>query len=67
MSGAVNSATRGSFPHRKVEEEPNKKQKKGGDKNAVAVLKDVRQLGCVFQDTEPPESLSILRKGTQIL
>ena len=45
-----------SFPHRKVEEQPNKKPKKGGDKSAVAILKDVRQLGCVFQETEPPES-----------
>ena len=56
-----------SFPHRNVEEQPNKKPKEGGDKNAVAILKDVRQLGCVFQDTEPPESSSILRKGTKIL
>ena len=40
-----------SFPHRKVEEQPNKKPKKGGDKNAVATAKDVRQLGRVLQDT----------------
>ena len=26
---------------------------KYGDKSAVAILKDARQLGCVFQDTEP--------------
>ena len=56
-----------SFPHRNVEQQPNKKPKKGGDKNAVAVLFDVRQLGCVFQNTEPPESLSILRKSTIVL
>ena len=31
------------------------------------MLKDVRQLGCVLQDTEPPESLSILRKSTNVL
>ena len=30
-------------------------------------LKDARQLGCVFQDTEPPESLPILRKSTKVL
>ena len=35
-----------------------------GDKSAVALLKNVRQLGCVFQDTEPPESLPISRKST---
>ena len=38
-----------------------KKQKKDGDKSAVAFLKDARQLGCVFQDTEPPESLPYAR------
>ena len=43
------------------------KPKNGGDKSAVAVVKDVRQLGCVFQDTEPPESWSNLRKGTKVL
>ena len=35
--------------------------------SAVAILKDARQLGCVFQDTEPPESLPILRKSTKVL
>ena len=43
-----------SFPHWKVEEQPNKKPKKDGDKSAVAFLKDVRQSVSVFQDTEPP-------------
>ena len=56
-----------SFPHWKVEEEPNKRPKKGGDKSAVATVKDVRQLGCVSQDAEPSESVAISRKGTQIL
>ena len=56
-----------SFPHRKVEEQPNKKPKKGGDKSAVAMVKEVRQLGCVSQDTEPPESSPIPRKGTKVL
>ena len=48
-----------------VEEQPNKKLKKGGDKSAVTTVKSVRQLGCVLQDTEPPESSAILPKGTQ--
>ena len=39
---------------------------KGGDKSAVAIVKDVRQLGCVSQDVEPPESSAILRKGTKV-
>ena len=56
-----------SVPHWKVEEQPNKKPKKGGDKCVVAVVKDVRQFGCVLQDTEPPESSSSLRKGTIVL
>ena len=56
-----------SFAHRKVEEQPNKKPKKDGDKSAVAMIERARQLGCVFQDTEPPESMSILLKGSEIL
>ena len=56
-----------SFPHWKVEEQPNERPTKGGDKSAVAVVKDVRQLGCVSQDTDPPESSAILRKGTKVL
>ena len=41
--------------------------KKNGDKSAVAMLKITRQLGCVFQDMEPPKSSSILRKSSNIL
>ena len=47
-----------SFPHWKVEEQPSEKPKKGGDKSAVATVKDVRLLGCVLQDTEPAGILS---------
>ena len=56
-----------SFPHWRVEAQPNKSPKKGGDKSAVGIMKDVRQLGCVSQDAEPPESSAILRRGTKIL
>ena len=58
--------TQCSFPQWKVEEQPNKRPKKG-DKRAVAITKDVRQLGCVSQDVEPPESAAISRKGTKVL
>ena len=37
---------------------------KNGDKSAVAMLKITRQLGCVYQDMEPPKSSSILRKSS---
>ena len=48
------------FPHYKVDEQPNKKPKKGNipkrresdDKNAVAIVKSVSQLGCVSQDPD---------------
>ena len=49
------------FPHHKVDEQPNKKPKKGyysnkrresDDKNAVAFVKIVSQLGCVSQDSD---------------
>ena len=43
-----------------------KGQKKNGDKIAVAILKNTRQLGCVYQDMEPPKSASILRKSSNI-
>ena len=36
-------------------------------KSAVAMLKITRQLGCVFQDMEPPKSSSILRNSSNIL
>ena len=44
-----------------------KRSKKNGDKSAVAMLKSTRQLGCVFQDMEPPKSSSIFRKSSNIL
>ena len=56
-----------SYAHRQVDEQPCKKSKKNGDKSAVAMLKITRQLGCVFQDMEPPKSSSILRKSSNIL
>ena len=40
--------------------------KKNDDKSAVALLKRTRQLGCVFQEMEPPKSSSILRKSSDI-
>ena len=56
-----------SYAHRQVDEQPGKKSEKNGDRIAVAVLKNTRQLGCVSQDMEPPKSLSILRKRSNIL
>ena len=44
-----------------------KSSKNNGGKSAVAMLKSTRQLGCVFQDMEPPKSSSILRKSPNIL
>ena len=55
-----------SYAHRQVEEQPSKRSKKNGDKSTVAKLKVTRQLGCVFQDMEPPKSSSILRKSSNI-
>ena len=56
-----------SYAHRQVDEQPSKKSQKNGDKSALAILKITRQLGCVFQETEPPKSSSILRKSSNIL
>ena len=47
------------FPHHKVDEQPNKKPKKSDhsqkkrendDRNAVAIVKIVSQMGCASQD-----------------
>ena len=49
------------FPHYKIDEQPNKRPKIGhysqkrresDDKNAVAIVKSVSQLGCVLQDSD---------------
>ena len=37
-----------SYEHRQVDEQPSKKSQKNGDRIAVAILKNTRQLGCVF-------------------
>ena len=55
-----------SYPHRQVDEQPSKRSQKNGDKSAVAIMTNTRQLGCVFQDVEPPTSSSILRKISNI-
>ena len=52
-----------SYAHRQVDEQRSKKIKRNGDKIAVSILKNTRQLVCVFQDMEPPKSSSILRKS----
>ena len=46
---------------------PTKKMKKTGGKGSVASRKNSNQLGCVFQDVEPPKSKSILRKSINTL
>ena len=55
-----------SYAHREVDEQPTERSKKNDDKSAVAILKNTRQLGCVFQDMEPPKSSSTLRKSSTI-
>ena len=42
------------------------KDSKKCDQSAVTMLKSTRQLGCVFQDMEPPKSSSILQKSSNI-
>ena len=56
-----------SYARRQVDEQPDERSNKNGDKSAVAMLKITRQLGCVSQDLEPPKSSSILRKSSNIL
>ena len=51
----------------KFDEHPSKKFQKMVTKVQWLLLKITRQLGCVFQDMEPPKSSSILRKSSNIL
>ena len=53
-----------SYAHRQIDEQPSKRSKKNGAKSAVAMLKETKNLCCVFQDVEPPKSSSILRKSS---
>ena len=53
--------------HAEADSQPMKKVKKSGGTGSVALLKNSKHLGCVFQDTEPPKSKSILRKSTKSL
>ena len=43
------------FRHTEADMQPSKKSKKSGGKGSVAFLKESNQLGCVFQDTDPPK------------
>ena len=53
--------------HREVDSQPNKKPKKTGGKGSVALMMNSKQLGCVFQDVEPPKSEFILPKVPHFL
>ena len=46
--------------HTKADRQPSKKS---GGTGSVALLNESKPLGCVFQDAEPPESKSILRRS----
>ena len=50
-----------SYAHRQVDEQPSKRLQNNGDKSA-GHSSNTRQLGCVFQDMEPPKFSSILLK-----
>ena len=63
----VNSATSARLRTGRLRNNQVKKPNKGGDNSAVTRVKDVRPFGCVFEDTAPPTSSSILRKGTKAL
>ena len=48
-----------------VDSQPNKKPKKSGGLGSVALSKNSKQVGCVFQDIDRSKYKSILRKSTQ--
>ena len=67
LNRSVKFGTECSFRHWKVEEQPHRRPKTGGDRSAAATVKDARQLSCVPQDVEPPESAAISGKGIKNL
>ena len=62
---AVNSSQSARFRTGRLRNTQIQRPKKGGDKSAVAIVKNVRQLGRVSQDAEPPECSTILRMDTE--
>ena len=56
-----------AFRHIEVDSQPSKKPKTSGGKGSVPLLKNSKQLGCVFQEKEPPKSKSISRRSTESL
>ena len=54
-----------SYAHRQVHEQPSKVKKM--TKVQWFFLSITRQLGCVYQDMEPPKSTTILRKISNVL
>ena len=62
----VNSGTSARLGTGRLNINPAKTKKRMVTKVQWAILKDARQLGCVFQDIEPSESSSILRKSTKV-
>ena len=63
----VSSALNAHFPIGRLKSNQTTSRKKGDDKSAVAIVKNVRQLSCVSQDTEPPDFATISRKVTRVL
>ena len=62
----VNSVQSAYFRTGRLKNNP-KKAEKGDGICAVAIVKRVRQLSCVSQDTEPPESAASFWKGLKVL
>ena len=64
LNQVVNSVISACFHTGRLNVKPAKKNRKRmGDKSAVASLKEARQVGYAFQDTDPPESLPISRQS----
>ena len=54
-----------SVRHTEVDSQPSKKPKKSGGKGSVALLKNSKQLGCVFQDMGPKRSVQFSKNNSR--
>ena len=62
----IQTSAKSAYSGTEVDSQPNKKPKKNCGRGSVALLKNSKQSGCVFQDVEPPKSKSIFPEGHKI-
>ena len=63
----ANSAISACAVTKRLTVSPTRRRRKVVEKDLLPLMKNSNQLGCAFQEMEPPKRKSMLRKGTQFL